>query len=71
MHLLEGGNRCIVDGEDQPGAALDEYPTLYSRMSDLVRTGKSDVDLSPMVHVSDIMTLARRDVATAFDWSSS
>lgn len=68
VHLLEGGNRCIVDGTEQPVTELGEYPALYAHMSHLIRTGKSDVDLSPMVHVSDIMTLARREEAPAFEW---
>ena len=32
----------------------------------LVREGRSDVDLSPMVHVSDVMTLGRRETVEAF-----
>lgn len=66
--LLDGGNRCTVNGKEQALDALGEYPALYARMSALVKDGQSDVDLSPMVHVSDIMTLAHREVAPAFDW---
>lgn len=68
VHLLDGGNRCVVDGEERALDALGEYPALYARMVELVKNGQSDVDLSPMVHVSDIMTLARREIAPAFDW---
>jgi len=68
VELFEGGNRCIVDGKEQPLTELGEYPGLYAQMSLLVRTGKSDVDLSPMVHVSDIMALAHRETAPAFEW---
>jgi D-galactose 1-dehydrogenase len=68
VHLFEGGNRCSVDGIAQTMSELGEYPALYARMSHLVRTGTSDVDLSPMVHVSDIMTLGRRETAPAFEW---
>ena len=68
VRLLDGGNRCLVDGVDQPVAVLDEYPALYARMAELVRGGQSDVDLSPMVHVSDIMTLSQRELAPAFEW---
>ncbi|MDE0968359.1 MAG: Gfo/Idh/MocA family oxidoreductase [Octadecabacter sp.] len=70
VELLEGGNRCIVDGDEQPLTELGEYPALYALMSLLVRSRTSDVDLSPMVHVSDIMTLAHRKTAPAFEWSS-
>jgi D-galactose 1-dehydrogenase len=68
VHLLEGGNRCSVDRIEQPVSELEEYPALYAHMSQLVRTGTSDVDLSPMVHVSDIMTLGRRETAPDFEW---
>lgn len=68
VKLLDGGNRCVVDGTDQPVATLDEYPALYARMAELVRGRQSDVDLSPMVHVSDIMTLSRRENVAAFEW---
>jgi len=68
VELLEGGNRCFVDGAEQPGTDLEEYPALYARMAELVRNGRSDVDLSPMVHVSDCMTLCRRETAPVFGW---
>lgn len=68
VQLLDGGNRCVVDGEEQDVATLGEYPALYASMAELVRLGKSDVDLAPMVHVSDIMTLGRREIAPAFNW---
>lgn len=68
VQLKDGGNICLIDAEPQQGDSLDEYPALYARMADLVKCGKSDVDMAPMVHVSDIMTLARRDVAPPFHW---
>lgn len=68
VHLLEGGNRCVVDGAEMPVDELGEYPALYAQMTDVVHTGMSDVDLSPMVHVSDIMTLGQRHAAPPFEW---
>jgi len=68
VYVMEGGNECVVNDMDVPGSDLDEYPALYARMADLVRSGQSDVDLSPLVHVSDIMTLGRRVIAPAFEW---
>jgi len=68
VQLREGGNRCLINGEEASGAVLGEYPALYARMEELVRTGRSDVDLTPMVHVSDAMTLGQRKIAPAFDW---
>ena len=43
-------------------------PISDARMAELLRTGASDVDLSPMVHVADALTLGRRVVTEAFDF---
>lgn len=64
--LFEGGNRTLVNGVPQQESPLAEYPALYVRMAQLVREGRSDVDVSPMVHVSDAMTLGRRETAEPF-----
>jgi D-galactose 1-dehydrogenase len=58
--LLDGGNRCTINDIEVAGTALEEYPALYDQMAMLVREGRSDVDLAPMVHVSDAMTLGKR-----------
>lgn len=68
VELKEGGNVCLIDGQPAPTAELDEYPALYARMAELVKSGQSDVDLAPMVHVSDAMTLGRRSIVAPFDW---
>ena len=68
VELFDGGNRCVVDGVEQAQSSLDEYPALYARMAHLVGSKKSDVNLSPMVHVSDILTLSKRETCPAFDW---
>jgi len=68
VHLLEGGNECVVNDQYRPQAELGEYPALYARMAELIKTGRSDVDLAPMMHVSDSMTLGRRVTAPPFDW---
>ncbi len=64
--LRFGGNELWIAGQQQPGADLDEYPALYARMAELVERGESDVDLSPMTHVADAMTLGRRNVVAPF-----
>lgn len=71
VELSEGGSKINVDGRDITGEAagaslLGEYPALYAHMADLVRTGTSDIDLSPMVHVADAMTLGKRVSLPAF-----
>ncbi len=64
--LRSGGNDLSVDGVAQAPSEVEEYPALYARMSELVAAGTSDVDLSPLVHVADAMTLGRRRTVAPF-----
>jgi len=68
VYLMEGGNRCVINDMDVAGSALDEYPALYDRMAGLVRDGQSEVDLAPMIHVADAMTLGRRITVAPFSF---
>lgn len=68
VYLLSGGDECIINDEPAPQTVLGEYPALYARMAALVAQGESDVDLSPMVHVADALTLGRRVSVAAFDF---
>lgn len=54
------GDALVAEGPDQ------EYAALYAHMAALVRSGQSDVDLSPMLHVTDAYSLGRRVVVEAF-----
>ena len=66
--LRFGGNRFEVAGQEVAGEAsiMGEYPLLYARMASLVRDGESEVDLAPMIHVADALTLGKRIVTDAF-----
>ncbi len=66
--LGEGGARLTVDGVELAGGPDREYPGLYARFADLLSTGGSDVDLTPMRHVADAFTLGRRMAVEPFDW---
>lgn len=70
LALRMGGNVLEIGGQPVTGKAdiMGEYPALYARMADLVRNGASEVDLAPMVHVADAMTLGRRLQTEAFDF---
>jgi D-galactose 1-dehydrogenase len=70
LALRMGGNVLEFGGRPAGGenTIMGEYPALYARMADLVRAGKSEVDLSPMVHVADAMTLGRRVTVEAFEF---
>lgn len=71
MVLSQGGAILSIDGAPAPTVdqhLTGEYPRLYRRMSQLIATGQSEVDLSPMLHVSDAFTLGQRRVAPEFIW---
>jgi len=68
LDLRMGGNVLEIDGQVQAGenSIMGEYPALYARMAELVRKGQSDVDLAPMIHVADAMTLGLRKSTAPF-----
>ena len=70
MALRMGGNVLELDGQPAQGenTIMDEYPALYARMAELVAKGESEVDLAPMVHVADAMTLGRRIETDPFNF---
>jgi D-galactose 1-dehydrogenase len=68
LALRMGGNVLEIDGRPTVGenSIMGEYPALYARMAKLVREGTSDVDLAPMVHVADALTLGERVTTVEF-----
>jgi D-galactose 1-dehydrogenase len=66
--LRLGGNVLEIAGQPTTGqnTIMGEYPALYARMADLIRSKTSEVDLAPMVHVADAMTLGRRVTVDPF-----
>lgn len=67
--LKDGGAVMLVEGRTTGEAAPlgGEYPRLYAKMSDLVRQGRSDVDLRPMTLVADAFLLGRRETVAPFE----
>ncbi|TPW28150.1 Gfo/Idh/MocA family protein [Pararhizobium mangrovi] len=66
LELAEGGSRLAIDGEAVPLSAAGEYPGIYRRFADLVRSGTSDVDVSPQRHVADAFMMGRRIAVAPF-----
>ena len=64
--LHDGGARLVIDGKEITAGADREYPALYDQMAELVKSGASEVDLSPMLHVADALTLGKRIVVEPF-----
>jgi D-galactose 1-dehydrogenase len=68
MMLSAGGASLAIDGKPVEQTADREYAGIYRRFAELIRTGRSDVDLSPMVHVADAFTLGRRATVEPFEF---
>ncbi|MGX9856390.1 Gfo/Idh/MocA family protein [Limimaricola variabilis] len=67
--LRDGGARLEIEGTPAPlPEHSSEYPALYARMAELVAKGENDVDLAPMIHVADAMTLGRRVTVAPFNF---
>ncbi|OFA03948.1 Gfo/Idh/MocA family protein [Duganella phyllosphaerae] len=66
VKLSDGGSRLWIDGVEQPLEKEAEYPSLYRVFADLVKAGKSDVDVAPLRHVADAFMLGKRKVVDAF-----
>jgi D-galactose 1-dehydrogenase len=68
MKLSAGGASLAIDGKKVEQAPDREYAGIYRRFAELIRTGRSDVDLTPMVHVADAFTLGRRIAVEPFEF---
>jgi len=66
LKLSMGGAKMLVDGKAVVTAEDREYAGLYTRFAELIRTGASDVDLAPLVHVADAFMLGRRRTVEPF-----
>ncbi|MDX3973179.1 Gfo/Idh/MocA family oxidoreductase [Shinella sp.] len=66
MVLSEGGAKLSIDGKLVHEEPEQEYPMLYKRFAEIVKAGKSDVDLAPLRHVADAFMLGRRKFVEAF-----
>jgi D-galactose 1-dehydrogenase len=64
--FTQGGNDATNAAPYQESALAEEYRALYRRFVDLVRTGKSDVDLAPLQLVADAFLRGRICPTDAF-----
>ncbi|MGV7211546.1 Gfo/Idh/MocA family protein [Oxalobacteraceae bacterium A2-2] len=66
LKLSDGGARLWINGIEQALEKEAEYPSLYRRFAELVKGGRSDVDVAPLRHVADAFMLGKRKVVEAF-----
>ncbi len=68
LTLGEGGNQLAINGVAQTVAAEAEYPTMYRHFVDLIHSGKSDVDLTPLQLVADAFLCGRAETTDPFEF---
>lgn len=66
MVLSEGGAKLAINGEEKLSQPEREYPALYERFSEIIKAGRSDVDLAPLTHVADAFLLGRHKFVDSF-----
>jgi len=64
--LSEGADRLAIDGAPQALPREGEYPGLYRRFVELVRTGRSDADVRPLRLVADAFLCGRHRLTEPF-----
>ncbi len=68
LKLTHGGTKLSVNGVETVAAPSQEYEEIYARFAQLVKSGKSEMDSSPLELVADCMMLGRRSDTDAFVW---
>ncbi len=66
LTLVDGGAAMRLDGTEVSREPEQEYPAIYRRFADLIRSGASDVDASPLRICADAFLLGNRVIADAF-----
>ena len=67
LRLSQGGKVLQIDGKNVDIGPEREYPGLYERFAELISSGESDVDVSPLQHVADAMLLGRMEDVARFE----
>jgi D-galactose 1-dehydrogenase len=66
--LSDGGNCLTIAGTLQPASEEGEYPALYARFVELVRSRESDVDIAPLQLVADAFLVGDHRIIEPFDY---
>jgi len=64
--LSKGGTELQVDGRPVTAAPMQEYEAIYRHFAELLKSGRSHVDVAPLQLVSDCFMLGRQIAAEAF-----
>ncbi|UVC10645.1 Gfo/Idh/MocA family oxidoreductase [Rhizobium sp. TH2] len=66
MRLADGGAKLFIDGKLTFEKPEEEYPELYRRFAEIIKSGASDADISPLTHVADAFMQGKRKFVEAF-----
>ncbi len=66
LALTDGGSRLEADGQSLAAEGPGEYPALYAKFAELVRSRASHVDLEPLRLAADAFMAARRSIVEPF-----
>lgn len=66
LKLSEGGSKLWIDGALKYETLEAEYPGIYARFAELIKTKQNDVDITPLTHVADAFMLGKRVETEAF-----
>jgi D-galactose 1-dehydrogenase len=59
LYLKKGGSVLEINGKTIMEAPLEEYEMIYARFAELLKSGKSDTDVTPLQLVCDCFMLGR------------
>lgn len=68
LRLGLGGSVLELPGQPPLSGTNQEYPRLYKRFAELIRTRRSDVDLRPLQFVADAFMIANRRLVAPFEF---
>ncbi|WNL41846.1 Gfo/Idh/MocA family oxidoreductase [Halomonas sp. PAMB 3264] len=66
LSLTQGGCRLMIDEEVLLDEQEQEYRGLYNHFAELIKTGRSEVDIAPLRHVADAFLYGYRETTEAF-----
>jgi predicted dehydrogenase len=65
LHLLDGGARLLLNGDEVVASGIGEYPDLYANFAELIDERTSLVDTEPLRLVADSLLVGRREMVEA------
>lgn len=66
LQVLDGGKALIIPGQPLTKIEGLEYSLIYDRFADLIASGRSDVDLTPLVIVEEALRVGRTVYVSPF-----